>query len=556
MQASYRPAALVRSAIILLLTLSCILPTRGDAACNAFPDYFMLNRTAPPQISPNVPVFRYRGAVGQVDQPYLLPAADGDAPEIVNLGPAVPCKPEATSVKLEARIIFTSGAKPIVVTVANGDRCAEVDAAAANATSYRALGCVTGTSIVRRFADGYCWSELTMADAAGWASLEAEAGSELVGDMRIVVTAPADPIAEEATTKSCADIADRFSGVACIDRLYVAKPGEKGTGRADVEPSACVFNRPPENDFAKLCVKSSPNHGKKCQHKIGDDTVEIYVDDCGNARIGFYYVKLLDPTLDPKKYRRRSLGGASVLPRLAGEAGGPIRIPGREYLASTDENGHGFANKPRLEPVFGSPAAQSTELRLDGDVDKSQSVLTLLPRRKATRVCANASPQEACEGIDAGETQLGCKDDRNSGVDECSKPDGGSRYFVCDSGLYTGQPCTRAKHCWPPDESDTTARCSATPKCWDPANKTLTTTECTDACEGALECSEPLFDLRSRLGQGDIVRLNRVPTGSERGVCDIPLTTNTQPPTCTSNDDCDAGIECVRYRLEAFDNVD
>ena len=557
MQTSYRSAALACSALVFLVMIPWLAPAPVDAACNAIPDWYMLSRTQPQQFSPNVPVFRYRGAVGSVDQPYVLPAADDATPDVVNLGPAKQCEPEATSTELEARIIFPHGAKPAVVTVAGTKRCAEIDAAAASTSSYRALGCATGATIKRRYADGYCWNELVMPNASGWASLQAKAGSDLVGDMRIVVVRAGDPIVAEAAVKPCAEIAKGFTGVACIDRLYVAKPGDEGIALADVDESVCNFNRPPENDFAKLCIKSSPNHGKKCQHRPGDDTMDLYVDDCGNVRMLFDYRKLLDPTADPKKYRKRSLGGASVLPAFAGDTGRPIRIPGREYLASTNENGQGFENKPRFEPILGPAANEPTELRLDGDADKGRSALALLPRRKASLVCENVSPEEACDGIDDNETEPSCKDDRGASAGKCMAPTDGPRYFVCDSGRYAGQPCTRSKHCWLPDGLDKTARCNATPKCWDPASNTLTT-ECTpkSVCAGALECGVPLFDLRPRRDQEKFVRLNRLPSGAERGVCDIGLTNNAQPPTCASNADCDSGVECVRYRLEAFDNVD
>lgn len=567
-----RYVAVVVPLVAAMLVESSASLRVAEASCNAMPDAFMLTGKTPTRSGPGVPVFRYRGAVGRVDRPYYLPPLQGEPAEVLQVDAAEGRLPAGATAQaaseLEAYLVFRATGeetKPVLVNVAGAERCqriaTELAAGGAVALSrFRALGCAPATKIEIREADGYRWIAITLPGEESLTALAERAGGPLEGAMTVVVTSPRDPLIEKLATARCADIAERFTGAACIDQLFVALPGVQTLKKAGVDSSVCQFHLPPKNDFKRLCHHSKAAHPKKCAPD--QDTVEIYVDDCGNARMQFYWQPLLDPA-PGNKHLRRDFAGATTLPRFAGASGPHIRIPGREYLASTDIGGHGFPSKPNFAPSKDpAPGATVRELRLEGDADEKRSVLHLFPRTIATRVCRASSPEEACDGVDKGEDDRSCKDDRGASGGQCDSPQGGNRYFACDSGSYAGEPCTRPRHCWVPkpdgSTDDDTPRCSAKPRCWDPATNTLTATECTQHgdCPGAEECGRPLFDLRPRRNSKDIVEVQRLPAAGEQGVC-AGADMTASPSGCTSDADCDAtkSEHCVRYRLEAGENT-
>ena len=560
--------------------LAAALPEAAEAACNAIPDAGQLYASSTMQ-PPGEGALRYRSAIGLIDRPFVAMWTDDPATELqtVIVGPNRACPgPEfdgpftqvvAGDEELAVALVFRSADGPSgVVLLAPPEDCARIKARAEDAAEppFRRIHCASTGAVVPIEDGDERRIGIAFPHERDFEPLRA-AGIRTHGEVSIAVFLANEPLPIRLANETCAQVAPGFTGLLCFDQMFADVFERCGTGPGDVDPGVTAFMvMAKENDFARLCRKrqNDPPLLTRCREQ--DDDLELTVDDAGVVRTRFYWQPILPPGIGNGS-AKRELGGSTAIPKFDDQSGAEVRIPGREFLASTDHWGGGNPHKPLFAPE--ARADRPNELNLMGAADKVRSTLSFYPRMLVTKVCkAAVSPpfdfEEACDGVKNSNANKCVCDDR-SGCSCRTLDDAQVRFFTCEGGTYPGQPCTRPSHCRDVAISPTAGKCTGTPACWKVNSRQLIAHDCSlnkdckqhEATAGEpLECGEPLFDLRSRRDPTGLVVITRAIAVSdpERAVCDIEGQAG-DGDRCGPPGICAGVGECVRFRLEAREKL-
>jgi len=202
----------------------------------------------------------------------------------------------------------------------------------------------------------------------------------LTGPAKIVVTRAGSPLpcgATNAVADRCVDLIGQPGLVACIDEFFQAD----GTCRTTSELVDRTFGNftalPPPNAFKDLCTAPAP----PCTGLQKE--IRLTVDKAGNVLAPMNWLGVL--VRDDDVPVSRLLRGSTRVAAFVGT--GPIRIPGRRFLASyTPEGG---LLPPIFEPQF-DPGAIN-ELTLFGSVDAPLTVIRIARRSEDFLICQGGS---------------------------------------------------------------------------------------------------------------------------------------------------------------------
>jgi len=229
-------------------------------------------------------------------------------------------------------------------------------------------------------------------------------------------------------------------------------------------------------------------------------------------------------------------------------------------------------------------ATKVNRFGLTGTTHEPDSIVSIFPRIPVGAICKlpAGEPENACFGVEVNTTDpekhravCACDRDQPNPCD-CTAPEAGRRYFVCDSGTSAGRPCTRDEHCRPADCTPTDSRpeckprCDGTPTCQDsgevwshpvPNIKTVCKPNATDPnnnccwtdadCDGRgnkKQCGHALFDLTEARTSGHVITLDwavKVGGPKRRGVCGdgTPCDNDAPGPSCPDCRGYSPGIE-------------
>jgi hypothetical protein len=588
MEAASRMTARAIGRLSLVALAILIHASMADAACNSIPDRDLLFPAETLEAVTGTNGLGYRGAIGRIDTPIAraaVPAKRGGfATEFITVGRDSACKSPrlssgAASPSAREFVVLlmfppgpaaTATERTRVVVLADRELHVGIAAAAeAASTQVELLRLFSndGVSIVAPDEEG---GDIKLSIEYPDAAVLSEDGrTPITGPMRIVVTRAGAPIPFAKTANKCTDIAadNTFRPVVCIDELFFDGLDRCGTQAAHLHPGACsLVGGGRRNNFADQCLpgRGAGSHPASCGIDGGPTELDIIpVWPCGAVLLEFDWRDILNAggTLAA---RRLSASTGVARSGLAGAE--PLRIPGREFLASYRSKQHdGDSYKPEFIAVPQSAESQVQEFA--GSADEPESTLFLYSRMPVGLVC-DGGPRDgqACAGADDGATVCAC-DLGDDVACRCKAPSQAPlRYFSCSGswdGLLDGMPCTRAKHCWVGRSK--IGRCSGTPQCVAPGTVWSSEAEAPGRAEGAgravrncyapascpdnLQCGYSLFDFYGRPDLPDRkVRFNLAAPTQQRGTC----SKNSERACSAGAGVCsDRDGACIGYKLEA-----
>ncbi len=551
----------------------------AHAACNALPSPGSLVGKQPaPETQVEDGRLPYRGALGSMDRGVFTPSPAYATPDtsetLVTLGPDGCGGGTLELVESKDDLIITfvfeeasDNNRPRVTQLAAPTQHAALSvlgkAEAKAGFVFNGVFPNTGVALIRATVAGNDERRLRFAmPTVAQIGTTGDPTAPHFQNTRVIVTRrDATPPLAQLVAKHCAGFvfASENKPLACIDTIYSSYPTLCAITDSARDPFSCHANTSfgPRIDFGKQCYPGphSVDGPKDCDQQPG--SLHYIVDGCGNLRLRFSWKSIID---DPSGRRfSRSLRGLSAISRTATGVDERIRVPGREFLASTHNTaGGGNPHKPKF--TAHPNASFKNAMDLSGVADKDRSTLWILPRMPVTYVCEGTQPVEACMGIVNEQTGCVCP---SRTMCTCGPPVPPT-YFACSGDpdlLY--QPCTNSSHCG-------TGKCNAPARCVPEMSAWSTTPPQGNLCNAdgiaggcatdQEQCGYSLFEQRDAPGEAilrDVDYLITDPIGTNRGVCllDFSRTCGVAGSDgCTRDDGTDVG-PCTAYYFESGDVV-
>jgi hypothetical protein len=518
----------------------------------------------------------YKGALGRIDRVYLTPAR-ADAITVAADGRCIrdeqarPFALESVDHLVAAMVVTTAAGPSAQVTTGGGLTCEQLTAAVGHEppaqTGHARLkigGCtVGGITPLREHPQTV---NLRFPAAAGGAAaarivvLRAESADDAARQL------------ESAATTNCAALCGAAAHVAnlgaCIDAIYapIGLSASQTLLYAQDMVKCSVMNTPspiPWNDFAAQCQNGTGSQGLPQCGTTPPDTLALWEDECHGIYVPIQWTSIREAQGNEFDREVRGASGVSHYQQWQKDR---IWVPGPEFvgtLAEADVTGSepDFLSNPRTAAIdVWYPTKQ--EFGLQGVVDKNHSIIHIVPRLAASRLCDTAG-DEACTAVPThpslDSTYCACRD-RYAADCSCTTVTP-ARYFRCSNSK---KPCTRHAHCNPPNGlCNTQPTCQQAGKVWDDPSGTSSNTKCwTDAhCTDPAfpQCGYLLFNLHEQRETGEAsILLERTLAGAggrkRRGVC--KTTSGTLRKACdngSGNPACTAAEgPCTEYTLEAL----
>ena len=458
----------------------------------------------------------FRGALGGSDRPFVAPGrfvelrVQPEGCDTASAGFGATAAEQVMTVVFEPPL---GGPRNVVVLTTS---CADVegarqvcksrsDVASITCQEVNGPGAPVGLAVVER--EGLRRLQVRFPDTD--VLLESSADDRtFAGPAAIAVTGAGSPLPCELASRRCADAAGLPGLLACVDELFA----RDGTCRTTADSVDLTFGHftalPPPNDFQALCTAPAP----QCTGTALE--ARFAVDQAGNLLLPMDWRGIL---VEQGQVPVPRLLRASLAVMASALTSGPIRIPGRSFLASYAPEG------ALLPPVF-EPQLDPTsrnEATLFGSADAPETVLRVARRQLAF----------ACDG--GTRNGLPCAD-----VTDC--PGGGCgpglQFFACVGGTNAGLPCTVADDC--PGGTCEPTTCVGGMRAAEPC---ASDGDCPDG-----ECGPGLFEFRDRMvdGVGPVVIPRLAAT---QGVCEAGPDAGAM---CMAAVECPGSL-CVDYRAEA-----
>ena len=298
--------------VVATVVGSLVVAGAAEAGCNAIPSTDMLSSANPALAraavvgGSNVSRFGFKGALGRVDQLYLLPG-DSRSVNVVPDGLCIApgserqdpgCHPfEPTDDLVTLFVLHTSdGRQPIIRAYASKSMCDQLVPAAdqlkTRGSGTMAIELKTCSQDAR--VDGARLTiPLPLPEEFGARGVDTSTSIRIVsthtGASRDALAGLLQRAATQPCRDSCADLI-KTGGQVCIDDIYFAATIDadgKATWAQDPVPCTEQYPNVPTNDFAKACDDESTATSPKCDQKFPDLT--MWQDPCGGVHIPFIW---------------------------------------------------------------------------------------------------------------------------------------------------------------------------------------------------------------------------------------------------------------------------
>lgn len=560
--------------------IACSFHAAGVAqgACNTLPSMSSLGgNELPPALESAAGALPFRGALGRIDRVEFTPSGDdATAPDesVVVVGPDGCGGGVFDGINSRNDVIVT-----YVFEQAGREGRPRVMQFAALA-QHAALTMLGATEAKKGFAFNGVFPNgdvmIVLAEVAGREEirlripvpsvaqilgLEADDGPHFDNTRVVVTRRDATPPLSRLVAKNCAGLAftDDDKPLACIDTIYGNTPTSCAISLAAQDPFGCnaTTSFGERVDFGKQCYPGSKSKGKPKECKKDPTRIRYVADDCGNLRIRFSWRSIAFN--DNNDAEPREVRGFSGISRTATGVDEPIRIPGKEFLASTrNKSGGGDPYKPKFHADPNSSYDSGMDLK--GVADKGRSTLWFLPRLPAKYVCQNTNPVEACMGIVNDQPACVCPPGRM----RCCGPPIAPKYFACSADSeFPYQPCTNSSHCGS-GTCNVASRCVPQMTVWSPnppQGNLCTEDGIAGGCASDEEqCGYSLFEHRDQAGVSVLREVDYIiadSAGTNRGVCMQDFTRScgvAGSEGCLLTDGTDVG-PCIAYYFQAEDVV-
>jgi hypothetical protein len=566
-----------RAVLVVLAAVSALFthPQLARASCNIIPDGGHY------QPDPGGPFTPYKGALGRIDHVYLIPGYTKEFTVV----------PDRTCVGTDGKATALPGTFPKelgdVITVAvhgvgaadtvhvriyaPDDVCAQRERIE---EQLQALSAPQGPHVhiaacnddgVRFLGDSGLASGLRLPVVTAAELHKPEAGdpSKMPSDTveRVVVMRKPDGVPAiasaigKALASDCSNACPTAPGaglLVCVDKLYAQVEDADGGGMQFMQdPTTCnldglVFEK---NNYKTQCEVNDDDTTDPQLTRCAEGTATtlgVTLDSCGNVHIPFDWSALRANAEDPDDPNGidRFVSGVSATGDKKKTDGNAIRLPGREFLASTPfSDPPGDKTNPR-KPDIDVDNRLPEQMRLVGTVDSDNSIIHMYPRMFVSQKCSNGEACYSADPVNGNGTDCACRD--REGMNCSCTPVNPKKVFACDDGPFKAMPCTRPQHCNPGGRCIAQPRCRSKHDVWAPGAR-FNGKRCwdDDACGPGQQCGYLMFDL-SELddeGHGKATIDARIHNNGRkrRGVCEgngAPCNNENAEPDCPIDKHC------------------